>query len=612
MFPHDNPASDSAAASTILWGGRRHSDPRHPNVVYNYRAPMGVEINVEQPEWPGLVARIKRAWSRDSHLGIRRRIYKGLHFALQLARARIQLKACDRVGANPRVAGRMRVDNFGSIIIGDHVNINSSWVPTELVTGREGRIEIGHDVLVNFGTVIAAASKVTIGSGSMIGPHCIISDVDIPEAAAGLDAITAKPIEIGKEVWLAGRVTVRPGVKIGDGAVVVAGSIVESDVPAHVMASGIPARSLPKLGAPGRPVGERRPAALEDAWSIASVPASRESAAPRLRGNLISDFNLEELANELRAPDLHPALDAVVAPCDRFPQSVTEPPPIEARDFAVLWTRPGSAVPSFAGLLTGHAVDEQQVLADVDAFCTRIDETAARYRYVFLPTWTLPSYRRGTGALDSRPGGVLPALAAMNLRLMTRFGRSPNVFVLDAARWLATVGAAGSNPRAWYLGNMAMARPLVAEAALDIRAAVAAMGGRLRNLLVLGRGVPAAGARAAGVNQGAVAGADGVRDALTDFQRVLLDLEARGVTLARIGAGDEAAEIAALSARLGVGLDSIVYIDAQLPARTRVRTALPAVFVPDWPEDKLLYPSALQGLRCFDRAPGERASAGAA
>jgi predicted enzyme involved in methoxymalonyl-ACP biosynthesis len=151
---------------------------------------------------------------------------------------------------------------------------------------------------------------------------------------------------------------------------------------------------------------------------------------------------------------------------------------------------------------------------------------------------------------------------------------------------------------------MAMARPLVAEAALDIRAAVAAMGGRNRDLLVLGHVIPAAG-------EVPEDGTDGLRDALADFQRALRDLENHGVALAHIGAGDEAAEIAALGARLGVGLESMVYIDAHAPTRTRVRAALPAVFVPDWPEDKLLYPSALQGLRCFDRAPGAAAPAGA-
>jgi acetyltransferase-like isoleucine patch superfamily enzyme len=209
---------------------------------------MTGEESAQQSRATGLLARIKRSWARDQELSLARRIEKGLRFATRLLRARAALKDCDRVGASARVAGRMRVSNRGSIVIGDYLNINSCWVPTELLTRPGGRIEIGDEVLINFGTVIAPGRSVAIGKRSTIGPHRIISDVEIPQTANITDSAAARPIEIGRDVWLAGRVTLRPGVKIGDGAVIVAGSIVESDVPAHVMASGIPARLLPKLG----------------------------------------------------------------------------------------------------------------------------------------------------------------------------------------------------------------------------------------------------------------------------------------------------------------------------------------------------------------------------
>jgi predicted enzyme involved in methoxymalonyl-ACP biosynthesis len=70
--------------------------------------------------------------------------------------------------------------------------------------------------------------------------------------------------------------------------------------------------------------------------------------------------------------------------------------------------------------------------------------------------------------------------------------------------------------------------------------------------------------------------------------------------------GDEAAKIAALAARLGVGLNAVVYVDAREAVRTRLRTALPEVYVPVWPADKLMFPSALSALRCFD--PGSQSA----
>lgn len=578
---------------------------------------MKTERNTEAPAALGLPARIWRSWKRDSHLTLSRRIRKGVNFISQLIRARSELKVCDRVGVNARVAGRLRVINNGSIIIGDHLNVNSSWVPIELSTGPQGRIQIGDEVLINFGALIAASSSVSIGSGSMIGPHCIISDVDVPEAAPGLGPVVALPIEIGRDVWLAGRVTVRPGVKIGDGAVVVAGSIVESDVPAHFMASGIPARLLPKLGS-APPLSSTRAAA-----SVRRA-AAEGSAAATARGTLISDFQLEDLVYELKVSDGNPAVEAGIAPGLQLSQMLTASPTGNARDFAVIWTRPEAAVPAFGRLLKGDSIHDRDLIADVDTFCGLIQQSAANYQNVLVPTWTQPAYLRGRGFLDGRAGGILSSLSTMNLRLMRSVEPRANVYVLDAARWQAAVGPAAFNPRGLYLAQMAMARPIVAEAARDIRAALAALGGRQRKVLVLRSEDLFWPAGQTGVTNAATV------QAHVAYQQALRILRRRGVTLALLATadkadvleairalpgtvlsqedfadfgmneGDEAAKLAALSASLNIDSGAMVYIDARDSVRARVRAALPEVFVPDWPSDKLQYPSSLLGLNCFD------------
>jgi carbonic anhydrase/acetyltransferase-like protein (isoleucine patch superfamily) len=502
-------------------------------------------------------------------------------------------------------------------------------VPTELITGRDGRIEIGNEVAINYGTIIVAGKGVTIGSGTMVGQHCIISDLDIPETAVEPGPGAPNPIIIGRDVWLAARVTIRPGVTIGDGAVVVAGSIVESDVPAYAMASGIPARLLPKLA-----VAAARPASnsLDPGEGIAAATANEDigTIVPMLRGNLISDFSLDELAHELTAAKVSPIVDATILAWTEFPQSLSSLPRSDARDFCVIWTRPEGAIPSFARLLAGDAIDEAQLTAEVDAFCEQIELCAANYRSVLLPMWTEPAYLRGQPLIDGRPGGALSTLCAMNLRLLTRISGRGNVFVLNAARWQAAVGSAAWNPRAWYLGHMAMARPLIVEAARDIRAALGALYGRRRTLLVL----DSDDAMWGGAGHESIDSAVPIAHAYTDFQLALRVLKRRGLSLARLGntgksplleaiyhhsasiwreadfeigdmpEGDETANIASLATRLGVSLDAVVYIGAQEKVRVEVRALLPAVYVPDWPTDKLLFPSALHGLRCFDTTEG--------
>ena len=54
----------------------------------------------------------------------------------------------------------------------------------------------------------------------------------------------SNPIKIGRDVWIGCRVTILPGVTIGDHAVVGAGAVVNRDVPAGEKWAGIPARKI--------------------------------------------------------------------------------------------------------------------------------------------------------------------------------------------------------------------------------------------------------------------------------------------------------------------------------------------------------------------------------
>lgn len=68
---------------------------------------------------------------------------------------------------------------------------------------------------------------------------------DYPDGRHDLEY--AQPIEIGNDVWLATRVTVCGGAKIGDGAVIGAGSVVLGKIPPYTFAAGVPAKVIRKL-----------------------------------------------------------------------------------------------------------------------------------------------------------------------------------------------------------------------------------------------------------------------------------------------------------------------------------------------------------------------------
>ncbi len=104
-------------------------------------------------------------------------------------------------------------------------------------------IHIGDNVIINYNLTVLDEALVTIGNNVFIGPN-----VSIYTACHPLDAKTrntgaewALPVTIGNDVWIGGSAVIIPGVTIGDGAVIAAGSVVTRDVPAHCVVAGNPA-----------------------------------------------------------------------------------------------------------------------------------------------------------------------------------------------------------------------------------------------------------------------------------------------------------------------------------------------------------------------------------
>ncbi|GAA0592618.1 sugar O-acetyltransferase [Caenispirillum bisanense] len=107
-------------------------------------------------------------------------------------------------------------------------------------------IRIGSGVFLNFGCVLLDVCPITIGDGTQIGPQVQIYAADHPrdpdQRRQGLEL--GQPVTIGRNVWIGGLAILLPGVTVGDGAIVGAGSVVTRDVPAGTTVAGNPARVI--------------------------------------------------------------------------------------------------------------------------------------------------------------------------------------------------------------------------------------------------------------------------------------------------------------------------------------------------------------------------------
>ena len=111
-------------------------------------------------------------------------------------------------------------------------------------------ISIGADTFVNFGCVMLDVAAIRIGANCQIatGVHIVTAThpIDPEPRRAGWES--AEPITLGDNVWLGSAVVVCPGVTIGDDTVVGAGAVVTKNLPAGVVAAGVPARVLREIG----------------------------------------------------------------------------------------------------------------------------------------------------------------------------------------------------------------------------------------------------------------------------------------------------------------------------------------------------------------------------
>jgi FkbH-like protein len=576
-------------------------------------------------------------------------------YVAEVAAARVFLRRCTSVGGLTRTVGRPRVDNRGRMDIGTRTRLVSTFAPIELTCAAGATLRIGAHGAINFGTIISASRSVDIADEVSIGPYCILSDTEFGDVAAGSagEAGGAEPIVLEKGVWLASRVTVLPGVTIGEGSVITAGSIVTTTIPRHVVAGGIPARVIRRLDGAGasQPNGQKASHASEpgtargtngarnssansltlpseDAPPPSETPVKREATH---RGLLISDFTIDELKRVVELDDATPFLAAAVAPFDQIVPTLLAPKNSE-HDYAVVWTRPEGALPSFARLLEFEVVDEDSLLAEVDRFIHLLKEGLKSYRFAFVPTWTLPPWRRGLGMSDAKVNGVTRALYAANNRLIAGLSDASTIFVLNAQRWCDDAGSAAYSAKLWYMGKVPFHTAVFKAAAADIKAAIQGLSGLSRKLVVVDLDDTLWGGIVGDVGWEhlRLGGHDSVGEAFVDFQRGLKSLKRRGVLLAmvskntesvaleairshpemilkeedfvgwRINWQDKAKNVADLVASLNLGLQSTVFIDDNPFERARVREALPEVLVPDWPEDKLAYATTLSSLRCFD------------
>lgn len=167
-----------------------------------------------------------------------------------------------KVGGNFTVRGKLNlhISLHSTVFIGDNVKMFSGFaenpVGGSLKVGiwvnRNGNLIIRDGAGLSNATIVCS-EKVVIGEMSYIGGGTSIYDTDFHSINPhirlyeGDGQVKTSPVEIGKECFIGGHCIILKGVKIGDGAVIGAGSVVTKSVPPLEVWAGNPAKYIRHL-----------------------------------------------------------------------------------------------------------------------------------------------------------------------------------------------------------------------------------------------------------------------------------------------------------------------------------------------------------------------------
>ncbi len=166
-------------------------------------------------------------------------------------------KRLANIGKNSQIGQNFSIINPDGISIGDNFSGGCdialwSWNAVN-IKGDDCKLIIKNNVSITDRCIISAANRIEIGNGCLLGRDTFITDnshgenISINELNISpheRNIFSKGPVIIGDNVWTGKNVCIMPNVKIGNGAIIGANSVVTHNIPPYSVAVGSPAKVI--------------------------------------------------------------------------------------------------------------------------------------------------------------------------------------------------------------------------------------------------------------------------------------------------------------------------------------------------------------------------------
>lgn len=120
-------------------------------------------------------------------------------------------------------------------------------IETPFYTDFGKNITVGNNVFINAGCKFQDQGGIVIGDGTFIGHNTVLATLDHDIDPDKRHLLHPAPIHIGNKVWIGAGVVITKGVTIGDNSIIAAGAVVNHNIPANVIAAGVPAKVIKEI-----------------------------------------------------------------------------------------------------------------------------------------------------------------------------------------------------------------------------------------------------------------------------------------------------------------------------------------------------------------------------
>lgn len=149
------------------------------------------------------------------------------------------------IGRKNSIGRNCQFLNPRNISLGSRVTLeNNVFIK---IVSPTAKFAVGDFVFIGMGVEFDILQEVKIGSHVLLAPGVFITDHNHQTVASlriDQQECIAKPVVIENDVWVGAKAIILPGVTIGRGAVVGAGSVVVNDVEEMTIVAGVPAKLI--------------------------------------------------------------------------------------------------------------------------------------------------------------------------------------------------------------------------------------------------------------------------------------------------------------------------------------------------------------------------------